>query len=56
MQWQMARIAWLCLSLTACTAVQQNNEKPVFGDKTYQYKGWSDYCSRNPQDIDCLTL
>ena len=55
MRWQMVGIAWIYLSLVACSTVHQNTEKPVFGDKTYQYKGWNDYCPRNPQDIDCLT-
>ena len=54
MQWRMGAIKWLCLAiaLTACSA-QKNNEKPVFGNKIYHYKGWTDYCQRHSEDIDC---
>ena len=53
MQWQMVTIAWICLGLMACSAVQQNNEKPVFGKRVYHYYQWYEYCQRNPKDIDC---
>ena len=54
MQWRMGTIKWLCLviALTACST-PKNNEKPVFGNKIYQYKGWVDYCQRHPKDVDC---
>lgn len=54
MRWCLAAITWLCLAiaLTACST-PKNNEKPVFGKETYWYKGWIDYCQRNPKDIDC---
>lgn len=51
MRWCLAAITWLCL--TACTTVKPNSEKPVFGNNIYQYKGWIDYCQRNPLDTDC---
>ena len=54
MQWRMGAITWLCLviALSACST-PKNNEKPVFGNKIYQYKGWTDYCQRHHEDVDC---
>ena len=46
-----AAITWLCL--TACTTVKPNSEKPVFGDQVHHYRGWTEYCQRNPLDTDC---
>jgi len=54
MRLSVGAVAWVCLTiaLTACST-PNNNEKPVFGNKIYQYKGWTDYCQRHPKDTDC---
>lgn len=53
MQWRMVGIAWLLLVLSACSSVQQNNSKPIFGKRVYHYYQWEDYCKRFPKDVDC---
>ena len=54
MRWCLAAITWFCLTiaLSACST-PKNNEKPILGNKVYQYKGWIDYCQRNTLDTDC---
>ena len=54
MRWQMVGIAWIYLSLVACSTIHQNTEKPVFGKEVEAPYGWKyTYCPSHRDELGC---